>query len=347
MNKSQYPAYVYQMLTEARTLLDEDDFTGPDAAAICFDLLALFPDCQEASDLIMEAFTDPQLIREYRKSLSRLIDEWDDRAWQQRRRLALSFRYTCRWEGQHRQYDATIDPEDYCPSDVKQMLETGQQQLLQDYLLGNGQGSETAWPIFQEAIKRTHKPRVAALWVADVYADQGFFAESAEVLDDLLTQFPDAQEARRMWVEVSWWRDHQEHIPWIPPKTEGDGRLWRKMMAQIDDDFAENEEAHSRPLPFIPPDLDNLPADFQLPPPIPADLIARVNEALGPAEPEQARDSLVDWSYLENVENGRIDDIDLDQFPAWARNALVQIDDPEHRQFLIQLLLKYLSNPPL
>lgn len=347
MTNPDYPSYVYRMLDEARTLLAEDDFTGPDAAAICFDVLALFPDCQEASDLVLEAFSDPWLIRDYRKALSRLIDEWDDRSWQRRRRLALSFRYTCRWEGRYRKYDEAIDPEDVCPSDVKPMLEEGRGQLLQDYLLGQARGSEVAWPIFQEAIRRTDNPRAAMLWVADLYADQGFFVESAEVLVDLLTQFPKAQEERRLWAEVCWWRDHQERIPWIPPQGEGNGRRWRQMMRQMDDDFAANEEMYTRPLDYMPPDEDSLPLDFDLPQPVQADLIARVEEALGQFEPEKRPDSLVDWSYLDKLENGSLDDINTDQFPTWAQQILAQIDDPEHRRFLIQLLLSRFSNPPM
>ena len=57
----------------------------------------------EVTRLVLEAFSDPWLIRDYRKALGRLIDEWDDRPWQQRRRLALSYRYASRWEGQYRE----------------------------------------------------------------------------------------------------------------------------------------------------------------------------------------------------------------------------------------------------
>lgn len=346
MAETEYPAYVYQMLAEAQTLLNEDDFTSPDAAAICFDVLALFPNCQEASDLIMTAFSAPWLIRDYRKALSRLIDEWDDRPWQQRRRLALSFRYASRWEGQYRKYNEELDPEDFCPSDVKPMLVEGRGQLLQDYLIGEKRGGETAWAIFQEAIKHTGNPRAVMLWVADLYADQGFFAESAEVLEQLLTQFPDAQEARRLWVEVCWWRDNQDKIPWIPPLDGGNGRRWRKIMREVDDDFAANEKAYTRPLDYMPPDAANLLPDFKLPTPIQADLIARVEEALSSLEAEPSPKGPVDWSFLDKLENGAIDDIDTEQLPIWARHLLAQIDDPEYKRFLIQHLLSYLSNPP-
>ena len=48
---STYPDYVYQMLARAR---DEGQwYCGQsDAAGICFDVLALFPDCEEAKELV-------------------------------------------------------------------------------------------------------------------------------------------------------------------------------------------------------------------------------------------------------------------------------------------------------
>ena len=44
---STYPDYIHQMLDRAR---DEGQWHAAqaDAAAICFDVLALFPDCEEA-----------------------------------------------------------------------------------------------------------------------------------------------------------------------------------------------------------------------------------------------------------------------------------------------------------
>ena len=161
----QYPEYVNRMLSQARALLAEDDYGQMEAATLCFEVLANFPELQEAADLVLEAFNNPWLIRDNRKAIGRHVDEWDDRAWQQRRRLALSFRFTSRWEGHHWQFDDAVLLDDVIPEDVRDMLEEGRSQLLQDYLLGQSRGSEVAWPIFQEAIKRTAKPEVAMLWV--------------------------------------------------------------------------------------------------------------------------------------------------------------------------------------
>lgn len=337
----QYPEYVSRRLAQARALLQEDEYGQLDAAALCFEVLAHFPQLKEAAELVLEAFSDPWLIRDNRKAIGRHLDEWDDRPWQQRRRLALSFRYTCRWEGRYRQYD---ESDDVVPQDVRVMLEEGRGQLLQDYLLGQSRGGEMAWQIFLEAFKRTARPEVAMLWVGHLYADQGYFAESVDVLEMLLAQFPQSEDGRRFWAEVRWWRDHQDRIPWIPPHTSTHGRRYRQMMAQIDPDFAANLDEYDAPFEHIPPDLTRLPDGFKLPTPVQEDLIAGVDEVLA-ALPEDAEwQTAVDWSYLDKLENG---DIDTSQFPEWAQYLLLEIDDPQQELFLKQYLLSYLANPPL
>ncbi len=341
MSEKTYPPYVDRMLAEARQLLAGDDYTAPNVAAICYEVLALFPDCEEAVALVLTAFQDPQVIRNNRKAIGRTIDEWDDRGWQQRRRLAFSFRVMSRWQGKFREYDDTIDEEEVIPSDVKDLLEEGKRQLLQDYLLGESKGSEMAWPIFQEAIKRSARPQAAYLWIADLYADQGYFAEAVELLEDLLAQFPANNLARRYWAEVRWWRDHQHEIPWVPPATNADGRRYRHLMRQIDPAFAANEEAYMSPLPYRPPDVANLPADMQLPPPIQPELVCRVAEVLAAVDMDFQGKTAVDWSYLNKLENG---DIDLADFPERIQYLLLEIEDPAQQAFLKQFLLQQLAN---
>src|SRR6266545_1881275 len=103
MPEQQYPEYVQKMMEEAEHLLtDEDDPDPCGAAAVCFDILALFSEHKDAQKLIQRAYWDGNLIRDNRRALSRLIDEWDDRPWQERRRLALSFGYVSRWEDNYR-----------------------------------------------------------------------------------------------------------------------------------------------------------------------------------------------------------------------------------------------------
>src|SRR3989304_3104584 len=107
---SAYPDYVHQMFARARA--EGQWYCGqPDAAALCFDILALFPECKEASDLVYELFCDEWTIYDNRVAIQQNIDEWDDRPWQQRRRLALSFRFMSRWVGWEREYEAGYEEE--------------------------------------------------------------------------------------------------------------------------------------------------------------------------------------------------------------------------------------------
>ena len=338
-----YPDYIQHMLAEVEALLAEDDFTQPDAAAICFEILALFPDHEAAAALVLRAFSAPQLIRDNRKAIGRLIDEWDDRGWQQRRRLALSFRYMCRWEGQYRQYDENHEAE-AMPADVKDILEEGKGQLIQDYLLGQAQGNEAAWHIFQEAFRRTNNPQATMLWVGQLYANQGYFAEAVEVLTELLMQFPRADDTRRLWAEVRWWRDNQHQIPWIPPIDDGNGRRFRRMMSQTDPDFAADPEAYMRPPDYVPPDPENLPADFEMPASLFPEMVQKLEDILGEWPIPLPENSLVDWRYLDKLE---ADEIDITDFPEWAQYMLLEIDDTHVESYLKQFLLSYLANPSL
>jgi hypothetical protein len=70
-----------------------------EVAAICFDL-----------------FCDAWLIYDNRNALQQQIDEWDDRPWQQRRRLALSLRFMSRWEGWHAEFKRGGHTEDLNPT---------------------------------------------------------------------------------------------------------------------------------------------------------------------------------------------------------------------------------------
>ena len=159
MPEEKYPAYVQQMMADAERLLADEEDPGPcEAAAVCFDILALFPGHEGAQDLIHRAYRHPGLIRDNRRALSRLIDEWDDRPWQQHRRLALSFGYVSRWDARQREYKEGFEEDREGPEDVKKYLHAAHLQLLEDYLGGQTKGAESAWQIFQEAIRVAKDP---------------------------------------------------------------------------------------------------------------------------------------------------------------------------------------------
>jgi tetratricopeptide (TPR) repeat protein len=343
MPEQKYPAYIQQMMEEAERLLTDENDPGPcEAAGVCFDVLALFPEHEAAQKLIQRAYRQPDLIRDNRRALSRLIDEWDDRPWQQHRRLALSFGYVSRWEDKYRDHLEGFEEEREGPQDVRTYLHTGHLQLLEDYLGGQAKGAEGAWQIFQEAIRLSNDPHATMFWVGKEYAQQGYFAESVDVLETLLRAYPDDRSARRLWVEVRWWRDHQNEIPWIPPAGDG-SRFRRKMMQTDPDGLAASESPESILNQYRPPDPENLPPTIKslehVPPHLTESLSGLLNETS--AAP---KDSLVDWSYLDAIERR---EIDVSKFPKWAREFLDDIEDPEQRKYTEEMLLEQFSNKSL
>ena len=302
------PAYVRRLLAQARE--EGQWYCGqPDAAARCFEILALFPENREAAELIYELFCDEWLIYDNRIALQQNIDEWDDRPWQQRRRLALSFRFMSRWEGWGREYQPGYEHEREGPPDVRELLDAGRGQLLHAYCLGDEECTGLAWPMFTEAIRRTDEPRLALLWVGKQYSEHGFFADAVEVLAELCSRFDD-ESARRLLAEVRWWRDNAYRIPWMPPP--GDGSRNRRMMAFVDPDAPSDEEvirvlreeSRGRGVrepqwePTLSPEL--------------ADLVASALPA--PSEPPAA--ALVDWNFLDT------DDGQPGELPEWAKKMV-------------------------
>jgi tetratricopeptide (TPR) repeat protein len=348
MPEQNYPDYVQKMMEEAERLLTDEDDPGPcEAAGVCFDILALFPDHEGAQKLIERAYRDPLLIRDNRRALSRLIDEWDDRPWQARRRLALSFGYVSRWDARHREFEEGFEDEREGPQDVKKYLHAGRLQLLEDYLGGQTKGAEGAWQIFQEAIRLSRDPHAAMYWVGKHYAEQGYFAESVDVLEELLRNYPNDKDARRLCAEIRWWRDHQNQIPWIPPM--GDGSRFRRTMMQTDPDgLAASESSESVLNRYRPPDPDALPSGMKSIAHVPDHLNERINALMENNPDHESGGSVdsgpVDWSYLDAIERR---EIDVSKFPKWAREFLGSIEDPEQRKETEEMLLEQFSNKSL
>jgi hypothetical protein len=279
-----YPDYVYQTLTRAR---DEGQwYCGQaDAVALCFDILALFPDCNEASDLVYELFCDEWTIYDNRVAIQQNIDEWDDRPWQQRRRLALSYRLMSRWDGK---YEAKMDRGG--PKDVHTILHEGKMELLGAYCLGDEECTDYAWSIFADAIQKAKDPQATLHWIGWQYADLGFFADAAEALGEFCSRVND-EKARRLLAEVIWWRDNAYRIPWIPPA--GNGSRHDRMMEHINPSapktkdiirLTRNENQKERIAPYRPS------IDKEL---------AGLFESALPTTAEQPAPSLVDWSFLD------------------------------------------------
>lgn len=314
-----YPDYVHKTLARAR-FEGQWSSAQADGAALCFDILALFPDCKEAGDLAYELFCDEWTIYDNRVALQQNIDEWDDRPWQQRRRLALSYRFMCRWDGK---YEMKMDRGG--PKDVRETLGNGKMELLGAYCLGDEECTDYAWAIFSDALTQTKDPQGVLHWIGWQYADLGFFADAAEALGELCSRFKD-EKARRLLAEVIWWRDNSHRIPWIPPA--GDGSRYDRMMEMIDPtapktkdivrlEREQNRKERRAPYrPSIDARLSNL---FNLP---------------DPEKSEPPRATLVDWSFLDR------DDGQPGELPDWAKRQIKRLERLKEKDDLSQEMIE-------
>lgn len=338
MFETEYPASIQAMLLQAEQMLETDRLSAPDVADICFEILAIYPDHPDAAELVYRSFCSPPLIREYRKAHSRLIDEWDDRAWQHRRRLAISFSLVSRWA--HK--DALDDEQ--LPDADRTMLTEGKMQLLQHYTGGSAYACDVAWAIFQDVLSRTEDMPRVMLWIAHVYATHGYFIDAVNMLEQFCEHFPTDPVGKRYWVETRWWRDHQHQIPWIPPGREG--KRFQRHLASLEPEALLNENELEQFLrEHRLPNPKNLPHDFLLPEPLPEEMVWAVELAAEKNSPDfPAAIGPVDWSYLDKFPEGKLD---TSQFPAWARDLLDGIDDPEMRAHFAAELFKRFSSPEL
>lgn len=329
---AQYPDYVYKTLARAR---EEGQWQAAqaDAAALCFDVLASFPECEEASDLVYELFCDEWTIYDMRVAIQQHIDEWDDRPSEHRRRLALSFRFMCRWD---MKYDIRKLEDESAPADVKKILEDGKMELLGAYCLGDEECTDYAWSIFADALNKTKDPQATLFWIGWQYADLGFFADSAEALGELCSRFDDSN-ARRLLAEVIWWRDNAHRIPWIPP--EGDGSRYDRMIKMIAPEAPttaeiiqreRNENQKARIAPYRPSIDKKLANLFQ---------VSNVYK-------ETPVKAIIDWSFLDK------DNDEPGELPDWAKrqiNRLKKFEDDEDTKEIIEDMInryKWARNIP-
>ena len=284
-----YPDYVYQTLARAR----EDGqwhAAQAEAAALCFDILALFPDCKEASDLVYELFCDEWTVYDNRVAVQRQVEEWDDRPSEQRRRLALSFRFMSRWDGWEKEYEDGHDEEREGTTDVFNILDDGKMELITAYCLGDEECTDYAWTIFAEAVEKTRKPEMTLFWIGKQYADLGFFADAAEVLGELCSRF-DNPDARRLLAEVVWWRDNAHRIPWIPPA--GDGSRYDRIIKCIDPEAPTTQEQIA-----LFRSENHIERMTQYKPSIASNLAHLFTSAI-PESQDNRAPSRVDWSFLD------------------------------------------------
>lgn len=153
-----YPEHIQQMLAKARE--KGQWYNGQiEASAICYAILAQFPDHHEASELIYELFCEEWFVYNQREAIQHHIEEWDDRPWQHRHRIATSYsrmrflREYDREEHASKSDEWNDDDEDAEPFDVEELLDEGQYLLLRVHCYGDEPCADRAW-VMMSLMKR-------------------------------------------------------------------------------------------------------------------------------------------------------------------------------------------------
>lgn len=201
------------LIAQLNQLLEEDAWY--EASKLAYEALTLDPDYGRAANALLRCYLHRDVLRELQRVLSRLFSPEDpdyDAPHQRRRRLAYSYRglstadLWLEWHGH--------DPIPAPLTDVTETLEEGIAALTSAYLVGEEGAYERAQAAFARAQNACADPTALAWYLARLYADRGFFAESAEMLADLVAAQEDPH-VQRLWAEVTWWQTYGERLPWI------------------------------------------------------------------------------------------------------------------------------------
>ena len=190
----------------------EDEWEWNAAAEKAYEALAIDPTYGRAANALLRCYLTHNALRDMQHALRKLFDPEDEEKFNQRQRIAAySYRVLSRADFWLEWY-AELPPE---LSDVKETIEAGQHALRYAYFGGEERNLKEARAQFKVALDRT-TDRSGLLWyLARVYADKGYFADSAALLSSLIAAAPNHPHALRLYAEMLWWRDHSWQVPWI------------------------------------------------------------------------------------------------------------------------------------
>ena len=197
---------IARLIKQAEHFIDRREWD--EAAARCYQILALDPDNLNAQNKLTLIYLQRELAEDMRRAVSRLFEPDDASPQQRRRMLAFSYRVLSCWKGWlHDDLERTPPVDE---------LEEVAQILNHAYLHGDDSDLLHAWNLFAEAcVKHAKAKYVIEWWMAKQYAEHGFFADAAEVLTELLGLCPADHDARYVLAEMRWWRDHSDALVWV------------------------------------------------------------------------------------------------------------------------------------
>ncbi len=207
------PARLMQdtLIEEVNDLL-EDEWEWDAAAEKAYEALALDPTYGRAANALLRCYLAHNALREMQNALRKLFDFYseDEPPHQRHRILAYSYRVLSRADFWLDWYEE-LPPEN---ADVAALIQSGEKALRRAYFGGQDNDYQQARSIFKSALDQT-RDRLTLMWyLARVYADKGYFADSAALLSALLAAGSASRDVSRLHAEMLWWRDHQRWLPW-------------------------------------------------------------------------------------------------------------------------------------
>jgi hypothetical protein len=190
----------------------EDEWEWDSAAEKAYEALAIDPTYGRAANALLRCYLTHNALREMQHVLIKLFNPDDEERFNQRHRsAAYSYRVLSRADFWLEWYEE-LPPE---LSDVKETVEAGEHALRRAYFGGEESDLKEARAQFKIALDRA-ADRSGLLWyLARVYADKGYFADSAALLSSLIAAAPNHTHALRLYAEMLWWREHSWQVPWV------------------------------------------------------------------------------------------------------------------------------------
>lgn len=205
------------LIEQVNQLLDEDEWYT--ASEVAYNALWLVPPNFRAANALLRCYLHRDALREMERMQFRMFHPEDpdyDALHQRRRRLT----YTYRGLRQAPVWETWLGSDRWAPPDLDDVAETlhaGFSALNVAYCVGEEGAYERARATFATAESHC-ADRAALYWyLARLYADYGFFAESLEALAQLNAVGDDAipLEAQQLRAEVAWWQEYGEQLPWM------------------------------------------------------------------------------------------------------------------------------------
>jgi thioredoxin-like negative regulator of GroEL len=200
------------IIDQLNVVLDRDDWDR--AAEMAYEALAIDPTYDRAINALLRCYLHRDTLREMHHVLLKLFDPEDDRPPQKHRVLAYSYRVMSRarlWD----EWEPFETPSEL--KNVQDALKEGLSKLNAAYCAGEEGAYEKARSAFAQAQANCPAAHRDAFlwWLARLYANYGFFEESAAALAALRASGPGNADVQRLWAEVTWWRDNGKWLPWI------------------------------------------------------------------------------------------------------------------------------------